>query len=104
MEADNEPGIATLAEAETSATVGTKDFRLEETGLVELGTAVATFVSLDIAADVALDAVVRSAVVALDVGSKMNAAPAPIVRLVPLGRALALVTISVPAETVVPPV
>ena len=100
-ETGTEPG--TFPEAETSATVGNNTIRLDEARLVELGAAVATFVSLGVAADVVLDAVVASAVVAVNVESKMTSAPAPIVKLVPLGRALVIVTISVPAETTVPP-
>jgi hypothetical protein len=116
-EADTELGVATPLEAEAQATVGGNNTGPEKAGLMELGTAVATLGIGDIAADGVMDVAIVSAELAitgvgaatradgvvLD-GSNMKVTLAPTDKAVPLIRALALVTINVPAETVVPPV
>ena len=49
------------------------------------------------------EAITPAAIPAVAVGSKMKVPSAPTVRLLPAGKAEAVVTMSVPSATVVPP-
>ena len=92
--------------------------RLAKAALVASGAAAVALASADVVADVAADVANVSAGPAIagtatatpaagpasEDGLKISVPPAPTVRLVPAGIAHALVAMSVPAETVVPPV